>query len=698
MVGRYRSKDGIIYPFTTETSKLDDKLHFNIDFDSIIKDGYKIIVLNHQPGIGKTHTVMDYLLKKSKEDEKFTFFYFTDRHKTIDEQLKRLKDDGDSKDKRILDTFAHWKGFGKYCDDELVEKLLELNISIDIIRKHLGFDECYKQYEKQFNNTKRVFAPFPYLSNEHFLNNPPKIVFLDERITQIDTYTFDKERIAKALESMKASPKYIENAKKGNKEYFHNEKILDEIKGLYQKRIIAAIERDTKSFNKFKEFNPYKLEQYIRWSKIYDYKNDLYSYPLYYSALDVVVKDIPIVIMDATFNKKLFSYFLESYNGEMKALKGNEFKGFKDLRVKILNSDASNKKTTIYRMHPSGCWSKSSLTDYKDTTWIWLLEDLKELRDIFGDANIGIITFKDLRWLFDAMNFEVEYFGNLRGTNKLEKKLVLVIIGAWLPLPPSWSEKDKNSSTDVKDADSIDEKKEYIDYLAEKYFLRKITKNDVGEVKVGAPLNIEGLFPKLYDSFDSKARIRMSIDSKIFSKEGVTKFGLRDDADIVDEFPISMINTIWFDEIYQAFHRNRGLRYQRIIFSYAWFPEPNMTMQKENGSMVPELLTRYNLRKDFPSTNDMIQLKDDATHEPSIKKVMDEEEKKKIFDTYKKQYKGGLMQTLMENIELDENSYDIADKFSINKRGNIRSRDTKPITELKKTYEKVKELVQYSEK
>ncbi len=174
--------------------------------------------------------------------------------------------------------------------------------------------------------------------------------------------------------------------------------------------------------------------------------------------------------------------------------------------------------------------------------------------------------------------------------------------------------------------------------------------------------------------------------------------GARDDADIVDEFPISMINTIWFDEIYQAFHRNRGLRYQRIIFSYAWFPEPNMTMQKENGSMVPELLTRYNLRKDFPSTNDMIQLKDDATHEPSIKKVMDEEEKKKIFDTYKKQYKGGLMQTLMENIELDENSYDIADKFSINKRGNIRSRDTKPITELKKTYEKVKELVQYSEK
>lgn len=681
MVGRHRSKDGIKYPFDIETNNPDKKLHLHIDFDSILKDGYKIIVLNHQPGIGKTYTVMNYIMDKSKQDESFSFFYFTDKHKTIDAHLKRLREDKKIKGKEILETFIHWKGFAKYCENELVEKYLELNLPREIVIKHFGLEDKYKEYEEQFKNTKRVFAPFYYLTDDHFKDNPPNIIFLDESITQIETYIFDKNKIAHDLKSLKAPQEYIENAKQGNKECFLNEDVIKQIKGLYHKRLISTLEKG-KKLDKFKLFNPYHLEKYLQWSKIYQYENELYSKPLYYDALDAVVNNIPIVMLDATFNINLFSYFLESYNGEMIQLHGDEHKGFKDLRIKILQSNISNNKTTIFRMHPGGCWTRRSLTEFKDKTWQWLLQDLQELRIIFGDANIGIITFKNLSWLFEAMNFDVEYYGNLRGSNKLENKEVLVIIGAWVPLPPSWVEKDKNSK---------DEEKNYIDGLVEKYTLRKITKSDVIEVKIGAPFRIERLFPQIYNSKKSKARIRATMDNKFFNYNSL-KYKILPDANKFDEFPISVINTIWFDEMYQAFHRNRGLRYPRIIFSYAWFPEPLMLMRIEDNLFVPEPLIEYNLRNEFPSSHDLIDPhKAIEFLEHPIRKIMTEEQKEKLFDTYRMKYKGGVMQKLIKHIELDTDSVDIAGEFSINKKGEKRSRDTIPITELKRAYKKVKD-------
>jgi hypothetical protein len=679
MNGRYRSKEGINYPFDSEISQLDKKLHLNIDFDSILKEGYKIIVLNHQPGIGKTYTVMDYIMKKCKEDDTFTFFYFTDKHKTIDEHLRRLGEEAKRKkeNKPILETFAHWKGFGKYSENEQVEKYLSLNLPRDIVIKHFKLEKCYEEYLKQFDNTKRVFAPFYYLSDECFLNNPPKIVFLDESITQIETYSFNRDKIVKGLEFIKAPPEYIEKAKCGDKEYFLNEDVLDNIRKLYQRRLIGALNNETKKLDQFEQFNPYLLRKYLEFSKIYQYKNNLYSQPLFYKAFDAVQRDIPIVILDASFNINLFSYFLESYNGEMEKLKEG-YKGFKDLKIKILKSNVSNKDTVIYRMHPIGSMTKTSLTDFSDTTWQWLLQELKEIKEVFGDANIGVITYQELSWLFEAMNFDVEHYGALRGSNILENKPVLVIVGAWLPLPPSWEDK-KNFSED----------KDYIDILAEKYFLIKVSESDVETVRVGPNIGIEKYFHNIYSS-DSKARITMSVDKKIFEHDGIKRYFKITDADKVAEYPINTINTIWFDESYQSFHRNRGLRYPRIIFSYAWFPERKMSMWTKDNGMMPELLFKSNLRGEFPS---MLNLLEDTTQTeftPTIKKVLNVDQRKKILEYYKEYYKGGAMQRLMKHIELDENSIDIADEFSINKKGDIRSRDTQVVTKLKRAYKNIK--------
>jgi hypothetical protein len=691
MVGRYRSDKGINYPFDEELSKLDKKLHLHIDFDSIIKEGYKIIVLNQQPGIGKTHTVMNYIMNKCKEDKNFTFYYFTDRHKTIKEHLDRLKNN----DKKTYNSVEHWKGFGKHCEEhpesENIDKLLGFNVPSDRVKDLFKLEDYYNTYQKQFDNTKRVFAPFQYLSDDHFLKNPPNIVFLDERISQIETYTFDGEEIAKGLELIKAPQEYIDRARRRNKEdinFFRIEKVKKEIKKLHHNAVIGAVKQKRKHLEKYKRFNPYKLFKYLEWGKIYKYNIDSYSLPFYYKALDVLnLKKVPLVIMDATFNRHLFSYFLESYNGEMKQKRSKTHKGYENLKVKILTSNVTNDKTIIYRMHPKGVWPKFSFTTKKDTTWPWLLSDLHRLRRIFGDANIGIITHKELSWLFESMNFDVEYYGNLRGTNKLENKQVLVIIGTWLPLPPSWEDSK----------DSYDKNKDYIDYLAKKYFLANINKEDTMEVRMGAPMNIEAEFPNIYKDSKSKARVRATIESKLITldnNEGIVKYLALKYADKANEFPLSMINSIWYEEIYQAFHRNRGLRNQkdqRIIFSYAWFPEPKMNMILGDKFQGPETFTTYNLRNEFKRLKDVSET--DENEEDSVVKVMKDEDRDAIFDRLSKEHKSGLMQELMKYIELDENSKVIAKSFHIYKKNDSRTLDTIPITAFKKVYNDFKNKI-----
>jgi hypothetical protein len=277
------------------------------------------------------------------------------------------------------------------------------------------------------------------------------------------------------------------------------------------------------------------------------------------------------------------------------------------------------------------------------------------------------------------MNFDVEYYGGLRGTNRLENKLVLVIIGTWLPLPPSWNDK------------KYDKEKDYIDKLVEKYFLIKLKPENVITAKIGAPIPVEVDHPDLYRNEKSKSRITISIESKFKTNnidkilDILLKYHSLPDADKVEQFPISAINTIWFDEIYQAFHRNRGLRYPRIIFCYGWYPEQKM-MIKFDKTWMPEGFFKYNLRKEFPSTIKIIEGKTPI-------EAVEDKEKDDIFAYYRKKYKGGVMQDLIKYIELDEKSYDIAGEFRINIKGDIRRRNTIPITDLKKTYKNLKDII-----
>jgi hypothetical protein len=184
MIGRYRNPDGI----TNNWNVIIDpqEIDFN-EFGHIYPQ--EIHVLRHRPGIGKTYNVMNFLKDKISKDPEFSFFFFTDRHEAISEHSKKLQNG----------SYTHWKGFSKTCISPKKITLYKCHIQpIDICK------DCRKcgGYVSQFENNKKVFAPFNYLNSPHFKKNLPKIIFLDENIKHFESYSKDIANAKKLFEFM----------------------------------------------------------------------------------------------------------------------------------------------------------------------------------------------------------------------------------------------------------------------------------------------------------------------------------------------------------------------------------------------------------------------------------------------------------------------------------------------------------------
>jgi hypothetical protein len=86
-----------------------------IDFSAKTED---IIVLAFQPGLGKTHMVLEYMKTHPNS------FYFTDRHNTIDENIKNWTNV----------PHQHWKGFSRRCSNIYLKNLQErYNLNPNVI-------------------------------------------------------------------------------------------------------------------------------------------------------------------------------------------------------------------------------------------------------------------------------------------------------------------------------------------------------------------------------------------------------------------------------------------------------------------------------------------------------------------------------------------------------------------------------------
>lgn len=638
--GRIRESDGI-NPF--KYYEVEPK---KINFDKFLQNGENIYVLAHQPGIGKTYNVMEYLKEKIRNDENFTFFYFTDRHKAIEEHTSNWDPN----------WFMHWEGFSRICPRDNMKKLYEkYNLSPVDICNH-----CHRcnDYLDQFEENRRVFAPFNYLFTHYFRDNPPDIVFLDESIRQLTTYSIDIKKAEKAFQAMGMD----ELAKKVRNKEFHEflqKELRDDIKDAYEDSVLNAFGDDDKEKLKaLGDFNPYNFFHYLKWDSIYKFNMPSYGVPtFYYSAFDAVVNRIPIVIMDATFNPYLFSYFLESYNGETSAL-GED--GFSDLNVTVFKTIHENKGTVIYRMRPTEHMPKSSFIgkkSYWERSKKWLKEHMSLIKKTFGTHRVGIITYEEYADICEGFGFDVEHFGSLRGTNILEDKPVLVIVGTYSPPLTFWDSKKLNVEY---------ERDEYFEDLIRKYFLIDLSEDDIPTVGYGAPEDVE-------DNYRYRLARRKGYSDKLANPSKISSPG-----DMVDANPIMALNTIWYDEMYQAFHRNRGLLYDKIIFAYCWFPEPSAIVltTKKRGRRIVVTDERIGRLEFFPHN---------VREEFTIDKISDESSIG-FFYGLREIEKRGLIEKIIDYIEdhPNANSDEIVDEFHVYKKGEKRGRDTIPITMLKK--------------
>jgi hypothetical protein len=641
MVGRYRNPKGIKYtkwiPYQPNEIRYNDILDF---------DEEEITILAHRPGIGKTYNILKFLKEKSKKDDDFKFFYFTDRHNAIKEHTKDWKEG----------TFSHWKGFNKICINPRMKVLNEYHLNPIDICKSCG--KC-GGYVNQFDENKRVFAPFNFLNNKHYKNNLPDIIILDENIKQYTTYSDESKKAKRLFKEMGRDDllELIEDKDKHSKleRKLSHDKLYEE----YKEFILKLTKEKGKNkviLGFIKGFNIFSYHQYLKWNNIYGYDLPAYSFPLlYYGAFETVTKGTPAVFLDATFNKHWFSYLLESYNAETKFMGNNNFTNLMVFFFYTENKDYEI-KSTIYRMRPNDMLSKSGFIDkqkWKHTVE-WLSSDMKLIMNIFGKNNVGIITYKDLGEFPKALGYNIEYYGNLRGLNILENKPVLVIIGSYIPILCTWHPNFKRDS----------QNKEGFDEIFSRYFLLHVNKNNLHSVGVQAP----DFVARQYKYKIAKTYGYQYKDSKV---KLLDTWG----DEIVKHPAEALISLFWYDEIYQAFHRNRGLRHPRLIFSYCWFPEPEAIIYAtdQNGKITEDAIDKlslfsHNLRDEF----DVDKIYKDRFNE--------------LFEYLSEtEYgKGGLIEDIINDILQNPNitSKELTAKYKVQKTGEKRGADTIPMTKL----------------
>jgi hypothetical protein len=492
-----------------------------------------IIVLAYQPGVGKTYNVLKYI----KENP--NCFYFTDRHKVISENTS------DWKKENI--EYAHWEGFQRKCGNRNLKEIVK-NYQL---LPSIACSHCSRRcsYRGQFNLRNRVFAPFEYLSTSYVMNDLPDIVFLDESKININSVNFNRRDTLEWLHriSIYTDIPNIYISMMGNHNYWFF--IYGGFKDLYQyhreAQNNAFEENNLSDVANLGRINPYSLSMYFEFAETYnDFNKESYNIPIWYNAFEIVNKAKKVVYLDASFNKYWFQYMLECYNGEV---------GFqRDFRVKIYKTDITNHKTIVYNMRhgPRGIWiPKESVKRY---AMKWFPNHLKKIKEIYGEENVGLISFKEILKPKYSELFNIQYFGNLRSSNIFEQKRVIVVLGTYFGKKEQVY-KHLKEIFDIVDINQISEEEETRKRY-ESLGWENISPSDPNS------LHYTILRPKRRRRFTDSDPAELMGDGNDRNYDNYVT-------------PVLWLqNGIWDSEMYQAFHRNRGLQNNRIIFAYCWFP------------------------------------------------------------------------------------------------------------------------------
>ncbi len=522
--------------FEEQNITVDEKHHAPIlNFEEI---DAQIIVLSYQPGVGKSYNTMQYMI-----DHPFTY-YLTERHDTIEEMQEEYGAE--------FPEYHHWEGFPRKCENKDYKKIISKNKNIphSLLCKKCNIKDC--DYSEQFNHRIRIFSPIEYLSTAYIIRNSPETIFIDEMTGKVKTCSFKKDEIIEVFQRLHLPYEYIKAINDNNFAYF-SDSILRRIRERQKDKIEDLLEsQNYEELTNINKLDIYEFKDYIRIGKKYNYNRTSYGFPFYYYAFDAVNRGSKIVLLDATFLKNLFKYFIYSYNGEI---------GFKKkINVKIYKTEISNKNTIVFRMKSYAWHPKISFKDklYLESTNQWLQNHIKRIREIFGEENVGIITFQFIGEKCKLLGYNVEYFNNLRSKNTFTNKPVLVILGHFFP-PMIKTDKEGNPKT------------EGIIEMIDNWFLRDPDTYSIVELQEYVQNHLRQ-YPETYEKIWALWRKRFTgnaLPRRFIDKPNSTSFT---DGDTLKLLPVRTIQDYFDNEIYQAIHRNRGLQNNRIIFLYCWIP------------------------------------------------------------------------------------------------------------------------------
>jgi len=207
----------------------------------------------------------------------------------------------------------------------------------------------------------------------------------------------------------------------------------------------------------------------LYYSEIYGYRES-YPVPLMYQVFDLSRQGVPIVLLDATFDKMAFlllysRYCFEEEQLSRSVLSHKELNPVNDVKIRIYESFLKDKDTKIYRInsdsnyYESGFFNKGKnkpqsdkndhnavikpkkdnysnssnktkgeLNPYGEKT----INDIKKniRRVLRKHKYVGVVTTDDLETYFESMdNVIVEHFHNLKGLNTLKNVGALFVVG-----------------------------------------------------------------------------------------------------------------------------------------------------------------------------------------------------------------------------------------------------------------------------
>lgn len=408
--------------------------------------------LDIQPGIGKTHGIIT-LLK-----EKDSFMVATATHKLLEGEYEKL-------------GARHWKSFRAKCEIySNVEKIHSLGVPISVICDIHGCKKNKCPYWEQFEHSKAI-APYHYLPTTRVKDGNDfkfDLLMLDEAMTGYNTIKIDLENlkdninvlveyVTPKLTSTLSSLVNLLESGEDTFQFLHAN--LKKINKAKYSSIKKAIKQEKwEHVQQISSLNFFELKKFAYYKSIH---NEITSYdePFSYEILDLARQDIPIIILDASFDLELFRliYGRYAYEDRVKPrelLLNKELKPLKDIKISVYQSNQKQKDKKIYRMDKNNYYYKTGffnkdkkLTEYGSKTIDILRQIIKRTQRKY--PNVGLVTYQDMIPYFSDL-VKTEYFFNLRGSNVLENCEALFIIGTPTSNPiETVKEYNKLAMTDI---------------------------------------------------------------------------------------------------------------------------------------------------------------------------------------------------------------------------------------------------------